>query len=91
MPRISDRIHRVLRRENAPYHEATPALWVSIITCIGLGLSVFTNRRSAIPHPSRWLCPKSLYQGAKAAIGHDDIITAGNSYYFAEEFYDLAS
>jgi len=41
--------------------------------------------------PSRWLCPESLYEGAKAAIGHDDTVTAGDSYWFADEFYDLAS
>ena len=41
--------------------------------------------------PNRWLCPKSTNQGARAAIGHDDEVSARKARDFATEFYDLAS
>jgi len=42
--RISGRIDKFLRREEAPYVEATLALWLSIITRFNLRLSVISKK-----------------------------------------------
>ena len=42
--RISGRIDKFLRREEAPYVEATLALWLSIMTRFNLRLSVISKK-----------------------------------------------
>jgi len=41
-------------------------------------------------YPNRWLIPASLTQGAKAGIGHDNVITAGRARRLTDKFYELA-
>jgi len=41
--------------------------------------------------PNRWLTFESISEGAKASIGHEDTVTVGEGFDFADKFYELTS